>query len=118
VNVETELADERSHLNMYCRLLALRKRSTALRIGSFQSDEASTDEVFVYRREHEGETLTIAANFSDTEKTVSVAAGSVVVSSNDSYRAGGGDDVSVLAARGGVRRDDSWGAVRGARRVG
>lgn len=99
VNVETELADERSHLNMYRRLLALRKRSTALRIGSFQSDEASTDEVFVYRREHEGETLTIAANFSDTEKTVSVAAGSVVFSSNDSNRAGRAKDVIDLAPR-------------------
>jgi alpha-glucosidase len=99
VNVDTELADERSHLNMYCRLLALRKRSTALRIGSFQSDEASTDEVFVYRREHEGETLTIAANFSDTEKTVSVAAGSVVFSSNDSNRAGRSKDVIDLAPR-------------------
>jgi alpha-glucosidase len=83
VNVRSELADEGSLLNMYRRLLALRKRSAALRLGSFHSDGSSTDDVFVYRREHEGETSTIAANFSDEERTVGVGTGSVVFSSHD-----------------------------------
>ena len=99
VNVRTELGAERSLLNMYRRLLALRKGSTALRIGSFHSDEASTDDVFVYRREHEGEALTIAANFSDEEKEVAVRAGSVVFSTHDPERAGAAEGTVQLASR-------------------
>ena len=99
VNVKSELDDEGSLLNMYRRLLALRKRSAALRLGSFQSDDASTDDVFVYRREHEGETSTIAANFSNEEQTVSMGPGHIVFSSHDPNPPGATGGAVTLAPR-------------------
>jgi len=85
-NVETELVDEGSLLNMYRRLLALRRGSKALRRGSFLSDPASTDEVFVYRRESDDETKTVVLNFSDEPRTVSLSPGRIVFDTHDPGR--------------------------------
>jgi glycosidase len=82
VNVQTELADAGSLLNMYRRLLQLRRQSTALRLGTFQSDQASTDDVFVYRRESESEMMTVALNFGSSTVEVSVQPGTIVFSSH------------------------------------
>ena len=49
-NVESELEDPGSMLNLYRRLLELRRGSTALKLGSFLSHPASTDEVYAYQR--------------------------------------------------------------------
>jgi alpha-glucosidase len=87
VNVETQLADENSLLNVYRRLLALRKRSPALRFGSFRSHPASTDEVFVYLRESNTEVMTVALNFGSTVLSMSIGDGRVVFSSHDHLRA-------------------------------
>lgn len=88
VNVETELGDESSILNMYRRLIALRKASPALRIGSFESDPASTDDVYVYRRHHEDTTMTVALNFGNEARVASLGVGEIVFSSVDPRRGG------------------------------
>lgn len=85
-NVEMELADEGSLLNMYRRLLELRRGSKALRLGSFLTDPASTDEVFVYRRESDDETKTVVLNFSDEPKRVSLSPGRIVFDTHDPTR--------------------------------
>lgn len=87
VNVETELDDETSTLNMYRRLIALRGASPALRIGTFESDPASTDDVYIYSRRHEGTTMTVAVNFEDEARSVSLGDGEVVFSNVDPERA-------------------------------
>lgn len=86
VNVVTELDDETSILNMYRRLIALRKASPALRIGTFESDPASTDDVYIYRRRHEDTVAVVALNFTDEARTVSPGDGKIVFSSLDPHR--------------------------------
>jgi alpha-glucosidase len=85
-NVESELDDPRSTLNLYRRLLALRRSSSALRIGSFLTHPASTDEVLAYRRESDDETITVALNFGAEEATVSLGVCTVVFSTVDPER--------------------------------
>jgi alpha-glucosidase len=86
INVESELADPGSTLNLYRRLLAVRRDSTALRRGSYLTHPASTNEVLVFRRESDDETMTVALNFGEAESTVPVGAGSVVFSTLDPDR--------------------------------
>jgi glycosidase len=86
VNVQSQLADPRSILNMYRRLIAVRKGSTALRRGSFTSLPESTDEIFAYRRESKEETMTVALNFGADSATVAIGRGRFVFSSHDPGR--------------------------------
>jgi len=86
VNVESELADHGSMLNMYRRLLALRHDSLALRFGSFLSHPSSTIEVFAYRREADSETVTVALNFSQDPQEIAMRSGQVVFSTKDPDR--------------------------------
>lgn len=85
-NVESQVEDPGSMLNMFRRLLALRKELISLRLGSFLTHPASTDEVLVYRREADHETSTVALNFSDQEQSVSVRRGHVRFSTIDPDR--------------------------------
>ncbi|MGH8871856.1 MAG: alpha-amylase family glycosyl hydrolase [Acidimicrobiia bacterium] len=86
LNVETELADPGSPLNLYRRLLDLRRRSSALRRGSYLTHPGSTETVLAYRRESDDETMTVALNFGEEEATVSLGAGTVVFSTADPAR--------------------------------
>lgn len=86
VNVESELAEPTSTLNLYRRLIELRKESEALRIGSFLGHPSSTEEVFVYRREAPNETVTVALNFDSKGHTVALRSGRVVLSTVDIER--------------------------------
>jgi len=86
VNVETELADPSSVLNLYRRLLQLRKQHGALQIGSFLSHPSSTEDVFAYRRESDSETMTVVLNFSDEQRTIRVGSGEVVFSTETPTR--------------------------------
>lgn len=88
VNVDSELEDPDSTLNLYRRLLRLRKEHSALRIGSFLTHPSSTEEVFAYRRESDTETMTVVLNFSNEEKTIRVGRGEIVFSTADSQRTG------------------------------
>ena len=64
VNLADQRQDPDSIWSWYRDLCALRKSSDVLRRGSFQPLEA-TKQVFAYRRELEGESLTMVLNFSD-----------------------------------------------------
>ena len=102
LNVETELDDPGSLLNLYRRLLDLRRQSSALRRGSYLTHPGSTDTVLVYRRESDDETMTVALNFSDAEATVSVGRCTVVFSTADPERSDWAPGELVLAPFEGV----------------
>jgi glycosidase len=59
-------------LSLYKELIHLRKSSSALLHGTYESWDAGSDDVFVYSRNASDETLVIMLNYSDKEQTVSV----------------------------------------------
>jgi glycosidase len=63
-NVLTQLPDPDSHLNLYRRLLALRRSSEALRTGSYLSVDPVPPECFVFERSQGSERVLVAVNFS------------------------------------------------------
>jgi alpha-glucosidase len=97
INVETELGDAQSTLNLYRRLLALRKTHPALRVGSYLTHPSSTEDVLVYRRESDTETMTVALNFSNEERVVRTGRGQIVFSTADENRSGRCDREVTLA---------------------
>jgi alpha-glucosidase len=102
INVETEIGDPGSTLNLYRDLLTLRKEHNALRVGSFLSHPASTEDVFAYRRESDTETMTVVLNFSDEERSIDVGRGDIVFSTADRERRGRSRDAVALAPREGL----------------
>lgn len=73
INVETELADPGSMLNLYRKLLAYRKVSPALQAGSYTPVDGVPEDTFVYIRQLEGERVLVALNFSDQAQRVELA---------------------------------------------
>ncbi|MFZ0015196.1 MAG: alpha-amylase family glycosyl hydrolase [Acidimicrobiia bacterium] len=88
VNVASELDDPDSILNLYRRLLRLRKEHSALHLGSFLTHPSSTDEVFAYRRESDTETMTVVLNFVEEPRSIEVGRGEIVFSTADRKRSG------------------------------
>jgi alpha-glucosidase len=86
VNVESALTKSDSTLNMYRRLLAVRRESEALRFGSFMAHPSSSEDVFVYRRESDHETVSVALNFSEETQTVELRSGQIIFSTADPER--------------------------------
>jgi alpha-glucosidase len=81
INVEAQLEDDASTLNLYRSLLALRKSSRALRRGSYAEHAAGDAECLVYVREAEGERKFVALNVSDEPRRVTLAeAGTIILS--------------------------------------
>jgi alpha-glucosidase len=64
-NVATERDDPSSMLTFLRELLALRRSSPALSVGSYSDVPSPARDVFSYTREHNGERLLIVLNFSD-----------------------------------------------------
>jgi alpha-glucosidase len=86
VNVESQLGDPLSTLNLYRKLLKLRRRHSALQVGSFLAHPSSTEEVFAYRRESDTETITVVLNFADEDRTIQVGRGEIIFSTRDNTR--------------------------------
>jgi alpha-glucosidase len=86
INVETEVKDPKSYLNLYKALLKLRVGSDALKHGSYRSLNLGTG-VFGFVREFDLERYTILLNFSDEEKIISSRAikGRVILTSMMDY---------------------------------
>jgi len=80
LNVESEIEDRHSILNMYRRLLELRRDSSALRVGSYVSHPASNELILAYRRESDYETVSVALNLSSDYQEVALGSGNVVFS--------------------------------------
>jgi alpha-glucosidase len=83
VNVERQRDNERSLLQLYHRLLALRKSHAALRIGHYLPDVLD-ERALIYVREADDERLLAALNFTETpiEITPRRGAGRLLISSH------------------------------------
>ncbi len=85
-NVEVELADPSSMLNLYRKILEIRRGSPALRFGSYLSHPESRGDVLAYRRESDTDTKTVVLNLSDDSQRVRISPGRVLVSTSDPTR--------------------------------
>jgi glycosidase len=81
-NVESQLPDADSHLNLYRRLLRLRRSSAALSIGSYRTVDPVPPDCFVFERSHGTERALVAVNFSAERHSIDTAgfAGRIAVS--------------------------------------
>jgi alpha-glucosidase len=70
-NVAVMNDDPASILSLYRALLAIRKGSVALQVGSYTPINMLTEDCYAYWREASGERYVIVLNFSDADKTVS-----------------------------------------------
>jgi glycosidase len=70
-NVETLSADPGSILSLYRRLIALRRSSRALQLGSYRELTAD-DGVLAYERRLGGESVVVALNLTGEVKRVSI----------------------------------------------
>jgi alpha-glucosidase len=86
INVAAQLRDRRSTLNLYRRLLALRRSSGALRRGEYHVDAAGDDHCLVYTRTLGGERKLIALNLTDQPREVTVGAGCLLLSTTLRHR--------------------------------
>ena len=81
-NVETQLADSGSLLNLYRQLLALRRQEPALQVGDYRSLEGGA--VLAYRRDDGRTRLMVALNFTgevqNVEGTDDLGDGQVLIS--------------------------------------
>ncbi len=66
-NVASELKDPGSMLSLYRRLLEYRRHSPTLQLGDYETVPQSDARVLAFRRRLGGETLMVAASFSDSE---------------------------------------------------
>ncbi len=64
-NVETELKDPDSILNLYRTLINFRNRTPALQYGSYRSLDTASPDIFAYVREHGEDKILVMLNFSD-----------------------------------------------------
>ena len=80
-NVEAQLDDPDSMINFTRRLLAVRKGSPALRVGSYEAIEGPPETIFAYRRLTDGETVCVYLNFGDEPVPVP-AEGEVLVATS------------------------------------
>jgi alpha-glucosidase len=85
VNVAAQSADPRSLLSFYRRLLATRRASNALRLGSYRS-LPSPSGVYAYEREADGERVYVALNFTGGERGIDLPARELALST-DEHRA-------------------------------
>ena len=72
VNVEVERGNPTSMLNLYRRLIQLRKELPALYRGHHRPLDGVPQDCFVYLREYEGQRVLVALNFSADERQLSL----------------------------------------------
>jgi alpha-glucosidase len=83
LNVEAQLRDPSSMLNLYRRLVAARKRSRALGTGGFAQHRASNAHCLVYERQAQGERKLVAMNLTPQPHDLVIdERGSVTLSTN------------------------------------
>jgi alpha-glucosidase len=85
VNVERQLADPTSILNLYRRLLAYRRATPALQAGGYQPVDGVPDDCFVYWRQTGDQRVLVALNFSGKERRLRLPErrqGEVVISTH------------------------------------
>jgi alpha-glucosidase len=85
VNVERQLADPLSILNLYRRLLAYRGATPALQWGSYQAVDGVPEACYVYLRQAKDQRILTALNFSDQSERMALPGlgeGAIVISTH------------------------------------
>nr|NIO69524.1 DUF3459 domain-containing protein [Anaerolineae bacterium] len=85
VNVKAQRADPTSMLSLYRRLIWTRKASPALHSGRYRAVDNVPQGCFAYLREHAGQRMLVALNFSDDEHRLSLpdlGAGQLLISTH------------------------------------
>ncbi len=98
INVETQLADPDSILNLYRSLVELRARSEALRLGAYEQHPSSDESCFAYLRSAGSEVKLVALNVSGEERVLDLAERGEVVLSTHRTREGVRVDGSLTLA--------------------
>jgi alpha-glucosidase len=80
-NVVTETADSSSILEVYRRILALRRKEPALRDGEYFALNPQDPNVFVFARQYQGEAVLVALNMSDTDQAVKLDLSAIAITS-------------------------------------
>lgn len=101
-NVSRQLEQKDSILNLYRRLLAVRKATPALRRGRYLTHHSSSAEVLAFTRTLEGEELLVALNLSDEFLDLETGPGSILLSTHHLDRPGTIAPFLTLAPREGV----------------
>ena len=78
INVEAQLGDDHSSLNLYRQLISLRQSSKALRAGSYLRHPASNNQCLVYARSTGDERKIVALNLTPQPCTLSVGEPGVI----------------------------------------
>ena len=73
-NVERQLADPTSFLNLYRWLLAYRKSTPALQWGSYGPLDEMAEDCYIYLRQAERQKVLVALNFSEWAQTLNLSA--------------------------------------------
>lgn len=81
-NVESQLADPDSHLNLYRRLLRVRRGSAALRVGAYRPVDPVPPGCYLFERSEGAERVYVAINFSSEPASIEATsvAGRIAVS--------------------------------------
>jgi alpha-glucosidase len=85
VNVKAQWADPTSMLNLYRRLIRMRKASPALLSGRYHAVDNVPEGCFAYLREHVEQRMLVALNFSAQERRVALprlGRGKIVISTH------------------------------------
>jgi glycosidase len=92
-NVESQLADPDSHLDLYRRLLRVRRGSAALRTGSYRPVDPAPPDCYAFERSEGAERVFVAINFSSEPLSIEAEgiAGRIAVST---HRASEGVEVT------------------------
>lgn len=98
-NVEAQLADPGSVLNLYRRLLAVRRSSEALSVGDQRDLPSGNDDVLMYERVTADERVIVCVNFGRDSVGVAVS-GDVLVSTD--FRDGRADGSWTIEPHGAV----------------
>jgi alpha-glucosidase len=88
-NVASQLADPRSLLTLYRRMLALRRSSPALQGGAYRPLDDVPADCFVFLRETPGETRLVALNFSgEAQRVEGIGPAELLLSTHLDWQAG------------------------------
>jgi alpha-glucosidase len=73
INVRSQQTDPRSMLALFRRLIALRRASPALTVGSYRPLDTRDDLALAYLREHEDQRMLVALNFGTETRTLDLS---------------------------------------------
>ena len=85
INVEQEKKDPKSFLNLYKKLLEIRRTNSALAIGKYAGLDVKNDSVLFFKRVNSSSEVLIALNFTDKKQTINhntVKNGKVILSTH------------------------------------